>query len=135
MEVTIRIENAKEIARAFAKSPEVMAKELQQAINKSALIIHKESANIVRTGKGYKKRPFKTGSLFRSFQTTISPLKAIVWPKVHYAIYPHEGWSTSKKYGRRPFMEDAVKSKKKEIDKIFNDHLKDGLNKIARSAK
>ena len=37
-------------------------------------------------------------------------LSVMIYPNVDYAIYPHEGLSTSKKYGRRPFMEDAIRA-------------------------
>ena len=50
----------------------------------------------------------------------------MIYPNVDYAIYPHEGLSTSKKYGRRPFMEDAVNDNKLAINRIF----KEALDKI-----
>lgn len=54
--------------------------------------------------------------------------QAKVGPTVDYAIYPHEGLGTSRKYGRRPFIEVGLEEDKNTYDDITK---KTGL-KIAK---
>jgi hypothetical protein len=127
MQINVKIQGLSELQNNLRRYPQISAPIIQKGINDTGSLVYKSvQSNVRGSGHSYQKRPYATGHLFQMIKLQPMPLGVVIWPDVNYAIYPHEGLSTSKKYGRRPFMEDAVKDNKFKIDKIF----KEALNKI-----
>lgn len=120
MEVQVRITNLPEIRAAFKMAPQLTAKKMTEAIEKSAFLIERESK--VRT-------PVDTGFLRASHRTTFAPLQATIEPTADYAIYVHQGT----RYMRgRPFLFNAVRYTEGSIERFFVDAVQDVLDDIAR---
>ena len=132
MQIDVRIENLNKIRTILNMYPAIAGKNIQKAIDKTGNLVHRETKQNIRSK--YTKRPFDTGHMWRSIRQKRGALKTEIWPDVNYAIYPHEGWSTSRSYGRRPFLEDAIVDNKEEINKYFHKAVKDSLDTIGRMA-
>ena len=128
MNINVEIPNLNKIRAGFLASPQKMANNLQRAITKVGWQLRTGAMD--RILRGYGRRPYDTGTMQRSITTEIQPLRAVIEPKAVYAIYPHEGWSTSKKYGRRPFMEDSVKDNQRFIKKQFEEAVEKTIKEI-----
>lgn len=128
MNIKVDIPNLNKIRAGFIASPKKMASNLQRAITRVGWQIRTGAMN--RILSGYGRRPYDTGMMQRSIVTEIQPLRAVIEPKAVYAIYPHEGWSTSRKYGRRPFMEDSVKDNQKFIKDQFEEAVEKTIKEI-----
>jgi len=84
--------------------------ELQNLIKEVAFGVEAEAK---KSFTGFSPVPIITGTLRRSITTSIGNLKASIAPHVNYAIYVHEGLGSSRKYGRRPFMEEGLERAQK----------------------
>lgn len=58
-------------------------------------------------------------------------MQGTIYPNASYAKYVHEGRGTSRKYGRRPFMEDAAKDTIPFIEKELKSQMTEELNRVA----
>lgn len=129
--IDIKVVGATQLAGNFRKVPGDMRRAIFQSIQQSSHAIWKTSREIVRSGRGYIKAPYDSGDMMRSIREAISGGdEARIYPTVNYALYPHEGRSTSKRYGRRPFMEDAAREETKNIEEIFNRHIGKVMDQI-----
>jgi len=118
METRMELKNIAQIRAAFKAAPRQMAAETQKVITESGRLVQQTAKEFIKSR--YSKPPYDTGMMER--QTLVffpRPLYAEIIPMVDYAIYPHEGLSTSRKYGRRPFIEDAMENKTPEIERNF----------------
>ena len=107
IQLTIEFEGFRELSSAF-RSP-IVARYASEALKNIGLRVRGSVKKRIISGRGYSKAPFQTGRLYKSIQFRMNNIfEAAVYPTVSYAIYPHEGLSTSRAYGRRPFLEDAV---------------------------
>jgi hypothetical protein len=124
MNITVKIQGLSKLQNNLRRYPQISAPIIQKAVDSSGALVHRSVKENVRgSGHSYKKRPFASGHMFEMIKLQPRPLGVVIWPDVNYAIYPHEGLSTSKKYGRRPFMEDAVQDNQSKINKIFIEAL------------
>lgn len=128
----LEVKNMRRLREAFLKSPSKMSRGLQKAIRKSTAILQRESKDIIRTGRGYSKRPFDTGNLFRTIFTEIKPFEGRIFANADYAIYVHEGLSTSRRYGPRPFFTDAIEGKGQEINAVFIREINNALKLFSK---
>lgn len=120
MEAKIEITNLKEIKRAFAKSPVIVATEMNSAIQKSIFLIERESK--IRT-------PVDTGRLRASHRSRFTNLKGIIGPTVDYAVYVHQG---TRFMPGRPFLYEAVHGSVSRVQQFFTDALRKALDRIVR---
>lgn len=119
--IAIRITNLEAIRSAFAKSPVLMARELDKAIKTSVFAIERDSK--IRT-------PVDTGRLRSSHQSTFTPLKGVLEPRAEYAIYVHQGTRYMK---GRPFLLQAVQSNEVKVQQNFRDAVQNVLDQIGRA--
>ena len=128
--IRVKVQNLDRIKLGFKLAPRKMTRNLQRAIERSTFKIQRESKDIIRTGRGYSRRPFDSGNLFRTIFTDIKPLSGRVFANADYAIYVHEGLSTSTKYGPRPFFADAAEEANGFIQAEFNKAVTKTLSSI-----
>jgi len=132
MQIKVEIKGLKQLQNNLRRYPQISAPIIQRAIDTTgSLVFGSVKSNIRGSGHPYKKRPYSEGKsrdthMLNRIEQRKGALSVMIYPNVDYAIYPHEGLSTSKKYGRRPFMEDAVNDNKLAINRIF----KEALDKI-----
>lgn len=118
--ISVRITNLAEIQAAFKSAPIKMARNLNDAIRRSALAIQRQSMI---------NSPVLTGNLRASHQSIFEPLKATIQPMANYAIFVHEGTRYMK---ARPFLLEAVEAETENINDNFHKAVQDTLDEIAR---
>jgi len=118
--IQVRITNLAEIQAAFKSAPIKMARNLNDAIRRSALAIQRQSMI---------NSPVLTGNLRASHQSIFEPLKATIQPMANYAIFVHEGTRYMK---ARPFLLEAVEAETENINDNFHKAVQDTLDEIAR---
>ncbi len=82
VDIIIDIPQLKQLQAALLKAADSTSIELNTAIKKSAIFIQ---------GQAAREAPVDTGRLRSSIGVQLLPLKAVVSPKVDYAIYIHQG--------------------------------------------
>lgn len=120
--------------RAFRDAPEIMAKNIQDALLKVGGYTVGEVKLIITAGTDMWKPPIKTGAMRRGIQITQKlPLKVVIQPSsiTPYASYVHEG---TRKMRARPFFEITAKHSQKDIEKFFNIALENAVKQIASRA-
>ena len=136
-QINITIKNLPQIRAALAKSPQVVSKHINKAINKSILDIRNEAMSTT---------PVDTGRLRGSYQMKFGALKGELSPTANYAIYVHEGHRQEvgryvAAIGKRlvspyvkgnPFLKKAVNQANDKVQKNFEEGLKGALGEIAQ---
>lgn len=116
-DIRIKIKNVDEIRRYLKERPSQTKRALNEAVEKSVLLIV----------RGTKQRsPVKTG-LMRARVDKILHKRIIegeVFVGVRYAIYVHEG---TRFMQGRPFMGDAIRASSNRIQGFFVQALKEAL--------
>ena len=133
--ITLELKGFNELAGAFVGGMRTeLFSDVADAMRTIAIKVRDTAKDIVITGRNYKKAPYDTGRLYKSIIMRIGgdPYSATVSPTVDYAVYPHEGLSTSKSYGRRPFMEDAVEESSSFTEQELTKALDASFGKVAR---
>ena len=139
MQIRVEIKNLKEVQAALAKSPQIVSKHINKAINRSILDIRNESMSTT---------PVDTGRLRGSYQTKFGQLRGELYPSAKYAYFVHEGHRQEvgrfvAAIGKRlvapyvkgnPFLKKAVGNAESKVNKNFEEGLRDSLQEIARSA-
>ena len=78
--------------------------------------------------KAVPMTPIKSGDLRRSYTTTFSNLRGILWPNIEYALYVHEGT----RYMRgRPYLTDGLRSAQSKLDTNFQWAIDEISKKLA----
>jgi len=131
-----------ELVAKLGKSGENARKGLQKGIEKACLSIVDEAKRNCTPGQspydsmyfpsktraGQTGAPFDTGMLRRSITSMVSSddktISGAVGTNVEYAVYVHEGTS---KMQARPFITDAIRAKRGEIEDIMKKYGGDGL--------
>lgn len=129
--ISLKLKNEARILQAFRNAPQDMAKELQKAVQKTAL----ETSGIIREkiipgGIMMWKPPIKTGMMRRGIQVReVKPLQAIIRPSTDtpYALFVHEG---TRRMKARPFFEITAKVKGKEVQKFFEAVIANVIKKL-----
>lgn len=143
--VSIKIENAEQIRRAYSKSPALMTKSLTQAIRKAVFLIQ---------GRATSNAPSVTGRLRGSAYSRFYPMKGEVGFKAKYAAAVHNGYGAfdiypkGKKalfwtgaghpvrrvrhpgYAGNPFLQKAVDEKSRDVNNFLARAVQDVLNEI-----
>lgn len=154
MNVSVKIQNLKEVQAALKKSPKIVSKHINKAIDRSITRIMEEGKINSPSGFGHQ--------LKTNWEKRVSTLRGETYPNVNYAIYVHEGtrphWTSVKNlegWARvkgvnpyavqrsiamkgtkaNPFLRKAVDSVEGEINNIFKDRLSDALEEVAREAR
>lgn len=119
MNVTMKIQNQKEIMRAFGMAPSLMAKNLSRAMKASLMDVQRASMRIT---------PVDTGFLRASHMThMLNPVKGEVAVLADYAEFVHDG---TKSMQARPFLADAAEMESGFISAEFEDAVKRTLDEI-----
>lgn len=138
MQINIQIKNLPQIQAALVRSPQIVSRYINKAINRSIMDIRNASID---------ESPVRTGRLRGSYETRFGNLRGEIGPTVNYAIYVHEGHRQEvgryvpaierrlvQPYVRgNPFFRRAIDGVTRKINDNFGDGLKDALNEIARS--
>jgi hypothetical protein len=110
-EIRISVKGIESI-RGLKNFPSVFRNEASKAVRESIYTIE---------AKAKPETPVLTGRLRGSIRPDyIRTLDAKISPHTDYAIYVHEGLGSSKRKGRRPFMEIGAKLAMPQIQKFFN---------------
>lgn len=118
MNVDIKITNLREIRSAFNKSPMLMTRYLNVAIQKSLFKIRQQST--INT-------PVDTGRLRGSHYTRFSNLRGEVGTSANYGIFVHEGTRYMK---ARPYLRTAVEDHNQTIGEYFEEAVQKVLDEI-----
>jgi len=107
-----------EVARKIIKVPQVINKNMPDALKKAAFIVE---------GEAKKVTPVDTGRLRASIYTTVKSMSAIVQPKTNYALYVHQG---TRRMTARPFMKEGMERSQSRIERIFGKSVKTSILKV-----
>lgn len=118
-EINITIKNLPQIKAAFGKSPMVMLRNLNIAIEGAVKSIEARS----RSGT-----PIDTGRLRASHYTSFSNLKGEVGTDTSYDIFVHEGTRFMR---ARPYLRNAVNASQVTTDQWFTKAVQKTLDQIA----
>ncbi len=150
--ISITIKNLAEFQKTISAYPEKSARNFNDAIKKSLLIIQRAA-----TTRG--RMPRDTGALASGWELNVGTLRGILKNKMQYAIFVHEGtgifgpfkrpivpktkpflawqkdgiWHFAKSVRgmkARPFLQQAVTEKEEEVNKIFNEALVKTLKQV-----
>ncbi len=144
----IKVEGLERLQNAFQRAPEIVGREVQQALNLATTKVQAEAR---------KEAPVKTGYLRKRILFTVEPFRGIVESKAEYGIYVHEGTrphdiypvkkpvlADKKKkiiYGKHvyhpgfkgnPFMERGAKNAESDVQKIFQKAVENITNQLAK---
>lgn len=116
--IEIKIKNIADIRRAFKKSPLLMMKELNKAIQLTVLSIGRDSR--INT-------PVDTGRLRASTYERLQNLRGEVGTNTSYDFFVHEGTRFMR---ARPYLRLAVEKNQANTNKYFSDAVQKVLNQI-----
>lgn len=119
-EIKIEIKNIREIKRAFAMSPRLMASELNIAIREAVLTIGRQSR---------QNTPVDTGRLRASTYERFSNLKGEIGTNTEYDVFVHSGTRFMR---ARPYLLNAVNSSDQAVQRFFTSAVQRTLDKIGR---
>jgi HK97 gp10 family phage protein len=123
-QVSIKIKNINEIRQAFSQAPNLMNRELKDALNRSAITVQ---------GRSMQNTPVITGRLRSSHVFAVSGsgmgMQAVVYPTANYGIFVHEGTRFQRP---QPFLKDGLESSADEIQGYFQKATQNVFDKIGR---
>lgn len=128
--IKVEIKNLDKFMEAMIKSPQIVSRRMQNAIEKAGNVFLRGTKENIRTGTDMWKPPINTGFMWNNIFLNIFPLKAEIRPTASYAVYVHEGTSRMQS---RPFLEITERTENDEMQKIFTDELDQAMNEIARN--
>lgn len=117
-EIAIRITNLPQIKAAFGKSPLLMMRELNAAIQRSIFTIGRDSRQMT---------PVDTGRLRASTYERFSNLRGEVGTNTEYDVFVHEGTRFMR---GRPYLRNAVNMNDASVQGYFTDAVQKVLNQI-----
>ncbi len=120
--IAIKITNAAEIRKAYAKAPAAMTKALSVAIKTAVFLVQ---------GRSMVNTPVLTGRLRASTYTNFSPLRGEVGTNTNYDRFVHDG---TRFMAGRPYLKMAVEDSNSEINDLFTRATQEVLNDIGKSA-
>jgi len=143
----IKVEGLERLQNAFQRAPEIVGREVQQALNLATIKVQ---------GEARKEAPVKTGNLRRMIVFTVEPFRGIVESKAEYGVYVHEGtkshiirplkkkalyWKGAEHpvkivhhpgFKGNPFMERGAKNAESDVQKIFQKAVENITNQLAK---
>lgn len=120
-EIDIKIKNLPQIKAAFGRSPMLMTRELNKAIQLSVYSLERDSK--INT-------PVDTGLLRASHITYFRPLQGEIEVVAEYAPFVHEGTKFMK---GRPYLRKAVEKNNEKIQDYFTTAVDNVLKAIGRA--
>jgi hypothetical protein len=120
--ISIKITNAAEIRRAYAKAPALMTKNLSVAIKTAVFLVQ---------GRSMINTPVLTGRLRASTYSRFEPLRGEVGTNTNYDRFVHEGTRYMK---GRPYLKMAIEESDTEINALFAKAAQSVLNDIGNAA-
>ena len=111
--VTVEIKGLDKLISKFAKSPRMIARNLNDGIKQGGFYVERQSKYAISTGP---TKAIDTGMLRRSISTSFKPLSAIIAPHTEYAGFVHEG---TRYMHARPFMTRGLDLAKRGLGRIF----------------
>ncbi len=120
-DIAIKITNLPQIRRAFSIAPNLMRKNLNEAIKKSIYTIQ---------GQSMRNTPVLTGRLRASTRSRFADLRGEVGTNTNYDIFVHEGTRYMK---GRPYLRDAVQSSDYLVQKFFFEAVDKTLGAIGKA--
>lgn len=135
--LTIKFKNANKVIRAFNQSPQIIAKEILKALDKSTTYTVGKVKLHIERGTDMWKPPIDTGAMRRGIHSSYinrQKIQAVIKPSsaTPYATYVHGG---TRRMKGRPFFEITKKHEEKNVSKFFNQALNNAIKKIARKAR
>lgn len=119
-EISIQIKNLQEIKRAFGKSPQIMAKELNISIRQAVLMIGRDSR---------RQTPVDTGRLRASTYERFSNLQGEIGTNTEYDVFVHEGTRFMR---GRPYLRSSVQDNDSGVQRAFTEAVQRTLDQIGR---
>jgi len=107
------VSNAGKLARIYAKRAAGLSHALRTGLRNAAIAVDNKQVSLLSGGDGAGDYPIpvRTGNLMGGhFFAVRSSSLAVVGNTTSYAEAIHEGKGSSKVYGRRAFLDDAVEA-------------------------
>lgn len=114
----IKLLGADQIIKAFEKAPQIVKKELKEAMTKAIIMLQ---------GAAITETPVDTGRLRSAHQIKVGAFESKVYNKVQYASFVHDGTSRMR---ARPFYEWAKDKKEDDMTRVFEKGLDNIIKKI-----
>ncbi len=127
VDVNITIQNLDTFRKALEKSPQIVGKHLDRALNLAATTFLGKTKDNIRQGVDMWKPPIDTGYMWNHIFFNIFPLKAEIYPTAEYATYVHDGTNRMR---ARPFFDITMNREGDNLNKIFEDELESALREI-----
>lgn len=127
--VKVKIENLDNFIAALSQAPQIVGRQLQNAIEEAGILMERETKLNIRAGKQMWKPPIKTSAMVGRITTYVTSLKATVYSPQSYSVYVHEG---TKFMQARPFFNITMQAEENNIQEIFRSRLDSAMNEIAR---
>jgi len=137
-----QVKNTNKVVAALAAYGNKKRMLVNVAVKKALIIVEAEAIRLVR-GNVYWKNPIDTRRMSNTITNklvkfTFTAIEGKVGTNVQYAVYVHEGTklmaigaensgNTAEDLGKRPFLIDALKNKRKEIVDLIIDAYKKEL--------
>ncbi len=127
--IEVKITNLEQIKAAFKIAPDLMTKQLNDAIHKVLFSIQAETLLNVGGQRGIRVITHGLASAAER-PPEFSFLKGVYDININYAPFVHDGTRFMK---ARPFLKKAVDSKKELTDKFFTEAVDNVLSTIGKA--
>lgn len=127
-DINIRIDGLDNFLAKLSKSPVVVTKHLQRAIEIAGNQFLAGTKQNIKTGREMWKSPIDTGRMWNSLYLTVGNLYAQIRPTVNYAVFVHQG---TFKMQARPFFEITERTERMSIERIFQMELNAAMKEIS----
>ncbi len=140
LDIQVSIEGDRVIIEGLESFAKTMPKAVKRGLERAAKGVHREAyewlSGTKASSPGGYPVPVVTEHLRRMLNwlrpgeikdnIRAGEFESIVYNRAEYAAVIHEGTHTSKKYGKRPFLEDALRifSETGKIERVFEDEIK-----------
>lgn len=127
--ISVQISNIDAIKKAFKAAPDLMEKELNNAIQKVLLSIQAETIRNVHPSRGIN---VITGGLLSATERPpiFTKLRGVYDVDIKYAPFVHDGTRFMR---ARPFLKNAVDSQKEVTDRFFTEAVDKVLSQIGKA--
>ena len=112
MKLNITIRGIKKLMKSISVMPSTIDKEMTKALLRAGYAVEEKSKRIT---------PVLTGRLRSSIRTRLraNGKSVEISPHTQYAYVVHEGLGTSKRKGRRPYMERGLENARPQINRAL----------------
>lgn len=119
--IHVEIKNIRQIRAAFARSPALMARNLNASIRQAVLTIGRDSRRFT---------PVDTGRLRASTYERFSNLRGEIGTNTEYDIFVHEGTRFMR---GRPYLRKSVEMNQMGVDRLMTEAVQKTLDQIGRA--